>query len=46
MARVIHDFTYDGTIEGLLSVYLKCIAMKVRPLDIKPEFMVRGKPFE
>lgn len=46
MARVIHDFTYDGTIEGLLSVYLKCIAMKVRPLDIKPEFMARGKPFE
>ena len=46
MAHVIHDFTYDGTIEGLLSVYLKCIAMKVRPLDIKPEFMVRGKPFE
>ena len=46
MAHVIHDFTYDGTLEGLLSVYLKCIAMKVRPLDIKPEFMVRGKPFE
>lgn len=43
---MIHDFTYDGTIEGLLSVYLKCIAMKVRPLDIKPEFMVNGKPFE
>ena len=43
---MIHDFTYDGTIEGLLSVYLKCIAMKVRPLDIKPEFMVKGKPFE
>lgn len=46
MTHAIHDFTYDGTIEGLLSVYLKCIAMKVRPLDIKPEFMVRGKPFE
>ena len=46
MPHVIHDFTYDGTIEGLLSVYLKCIAMKVRPLDIKPEFMVKGKPFE
>lgn len=46
MAHLIHDFTYDGTIEGLLSVYLKCIAMKVRPLDIKPDFMVRGKPFE
>ena len=46
MSHVIHDFTYDGTLEGLLCVYLKCIAMKVRPLDIKPEFMVRGKPFE
>lgn len=46
MAHVIHDFTYDGTLEGLLSVYLKCIAMKVRPLDIRPDFMVRGKPFE
>jgi hypothetical protein len=46
MPHMIHDFTYDGTIEGLLSVYLKCIAMKVRPLDIKPEFMVKGKPFE
>jgi len=46
MSHVIHDFTYDGTLEGLLSVYLKCIAMKVRPLDIKPEFMVKGKPFE
>ncbi len=46
MTHVIHDFTYDGTLEGLLSVYLKCIAMKVRPLDIKPEFMVKGKPFE
>lgn len=46
MTHIIHDFTYDGTLEGLLSVYLKCIAMKVRPLDIKPEFMVKGKPFE
>ena len=46
MTHVIHDFTYDGTLEGLLSVYLKCIAMKVRPLDIRPEFMVKGKPFE
>lgn len=46
MAHMIHDFTYDGTLEGLLSVYLKCIAMKVRPLDIKPDFMVRGKPCE
>lgn len=46
MPHVIHDFTYDGTIEGLLSVYLKCIAMKVRPLDIKPEFMVKGTPYE
>ena len=46
MTHIIHDFTYDGTLEGLLSVYLKCIAMKVRPLDIRPEFMVKGKPFE
>ena len=44
MAHVIHDFTYDGTLEGLLSVYLKCIAMKVRPLNIRPEFMVGGTP--
>ena len=44
MAHVIHDFTYDGTLEGLLSVYLKCIAMKVRPLNIRPEFMVGGMP--
>ncbi len=46
MVRAIHDFTYDGTFEGLLSVYIKCIAMKVRPLDIRPDFMVSGKPFE
>ena len=46
MPHLIHDFTYDGTLEGLLSVYLKCIAMKVRPTDIRPEFMVKGKPFE
>ena len=38
MPHVIHDFTYDGTFEGLLSVYIKCIAMKVRPLDIRPDF--------
>ena len=46
MPHVIHDFTYDGTFEGLLSVYIKCIAMKVRPLDIRPDFMVNGKPYE
>lgn len=46
MSHAIHSFTYDGTLEGLLCVYIKCISMKVRPLDIKPDLMVSGKPFE
>ena len=46
MTRAFHNFTYDGTLEGLLCVYIKCISMKVRPLEIKPEFMVRGTSLE
>ena len=46
MQHSIHSFTYDGTLEGLLSVYIRCISMKVKPLDIKPDLMVTGKPFE
>ncbi|MCQ2516668.1 MAG: hypothetical protein MJ094_07370 [Saccharofermentans sp.] len=41
-----HDFCYDGTIEGLLCVYIRCISMKVRPLSIKPDYMVIGTPYE
>jgi len=41
-----HDFCYDGTLEGLLCVYIRCITMKIRPLSIKPDYMVLGTPFE
>lgn len=41
-----HDFCYDGTIEGLLCVYARCITMRIRPLSIKPDYMVLGMPFE
>ena len=46
MPHLFHDFTYDGTLEGLLCVYLKCISMKVRPFEVKPEFMVKGTLYE
>jgi len=35
-------FTYDGTIEGFLSVCLRCITDRKRPHDIRPDFMIRG----
>ncbi len=41
-----HSFCYDGTIEGLLCVYIRCIAMRIRPLSIKPDYMVIGTPHE
>lgn len=45
MAHLLHDFSYDGTLEGLLCVFLRCISSKVMPLDIRPDFMLEGRDF-
>lgn len=39
MANTFYDFYYDGTFEGLMCVLVRCINMRVRPHNIKTEYM-------
>ncbi|MCR5617740.1 MAG: DUF4130 domain-containing protein [Clostridiales bacterium] len=42
MNGMINEFSYDGTIEGFLTVMKHCIDSKVMPRRIKPEYKVTG----
>ena len=39
MANIFYNFTYDGTIEGLFCVYLKCLNTRVIPKNIVPVYI-------
>lgn len=40
MANVFYNFIYDGTLEGLFCVFVRCINMRVKPRSIKSQFMM------
>ncbi|MCQ2466732.1 MAG: DUF4130 domain-containing protein [Clostridia bacterium] len=42
----VNKFSYDGTIEGFLSVFDYCIENKVMPVNIKPDYLVYGTIIE
>lgn len=39
MADVFYNFTYDGTLDGLYCVFLRCISTRISPKNIRPDYI-------